>query len=427
MSETPDIISPIARGQSTVEPVRESNPRQEENELASLRKTNIALESRNFELREQVRQLRLQNAAAESQRDQYKREIKKLRDELNDYRSPPLVLGTIESVVDETHVVVRSTTGPQFLSRVSEHLDAKDLMPGTLCAMHLQSFSIVDILPPKYDSQVSTMEVMDTPDVTYGDIGGLEEQKQLLRESVELSLKSPRLFETVGIAPPKGVLMYGPPGTGKTLLAKAVAHHTKASFIHVVGSELVQKYIGEGARLVRELFQMARERAPAIIFIDEIDAIGAARGNDSYSPGDHEVSRTLMQLLAELDGFDNRGDVKVIGATNRPDILDKALLRPGRFDRIIEFPLPDEEGRRVILEIHTRKMNLRKTVSLAEIAAETEGMNGSELMAVCVEAGMNAIRRHRTMISSEDFARALVSVKAGRTGIVMQQPDAMYS
>lgn len=427
MTETPDIISPITGDPNSVDTIREKKQHSGENELAALRKTNIALESRNFELREQVRQLRLQNAAAESQRDQYKREIKKLREELSDFRSPPLVLGTIESVIDEKHVVVRSTTGPQFLSRVSDHLDTKEIIPGTLCAMHLQSFSIVELLPPKYDSQVSSMEVMEIPDVTYDDIGGLEEQKRMLRESVELPLKSPRLFETVGIAPPKGVLMFGAPGTGKTLLAKAVAHHTKASFIHVVGSELVQKYIGEGARLVRELFQMAREHAPAIIFIDEIDAIGAARGNDSYSPGDHEVSRTLMQLLAELDGFDNRGDVRIIGATNRPDILDKALLRPGRFDRIIEFPLPDEEGRKVILEIHTRKMNLRKTVSLAEIAAETEGMNGSELMAVCVEAGMNAIRKRRTTISSEDFAQALAAVKAGRSGIVVRQPDAMFS
>jgi proteasome regulatory subunit len=427
MSEIPDIISPIAGEQNSVETIGDNNSRPKDNELVSLRKANVALESRNFELREQVRQLRLQNVAAESQRDQYRREIKKLRDELNDYRSPPLVLGTIESVVDETHVVVRSTTGPQFLSRVSEHLDPKDIAPGTLCAMHLQSFSIVNILPSKYDCQISAMEVLDMPNVTYDDIGGLEEQKQLLRESVELPLKSPQLFETVGVAPPKGVLMFGPPGTGKTLLAKAVAHHTKASFIHVVGSELVQKYVGEGARLVRELFRMARERSPALIFIDEIDAIGAARGNDSYSPGDHEVSRTLLQLLAELDGFDNRGDVKIIGATNRLDILDKALLRPGRFDRIVEFPLPNEEGRKMILEIHTRKMNLRKTVSLAEIAKETEGMNGSELMAICMEAGMDAIRERKTRISPENFLKALVAVKYGRTGILVQQSDAMFS
>ncbi|MDR0439335.1 MAG: proteasome-activating nucleotidase, partial [Methanocalculaceae archaeon] len=407
MSEIPDFVSSIAGEQNSIDTIREQNSYQKENELASLRKTIIALESRNFELRELVRQLRLQNAAAESQRDQYKREIKKLHDELDDYRSPPLVLGTIESIIDETRVVVRSTTGPQFLSRVGEHLDPKDIIPGTLCAMHLQSFSIVDLLPSKYDSQVSAMVVIDIPTVTYDDVGGLEEQKQQLRESVELPLKSPQLFEKVGIVPPRGVLMFGPPGTGKTLLAKAVAHHTKASFIHVIGSELVQKYIGEGARLVRELFRMARERSPTIIFIDEIDAIGAVRGNDSHSPGDHEIGRTLMQLLAELDGFDNRGDVRIIGATNRLDILDRALLRPGRFDRIIEFPLPDEVGRKTILAIHTRKMNLRKTVSLAEIAKDTDGMNGSELMAICVEAGMYAIRKRRTMISSEDFTEAL--------------------
>ncbi|MDU9376635.1 ATP-dependent zinc metalloprotease FtsH [Methanocorpusculaceae archaeon Sp1] len=425
MSETPDIVSPLSSGQNAAD---NRISLSEEGELAALRKTNVALESRNYELREQVRQLRLQNAAAESQRDQHKREIKKLRDELDSYRSPPLVLGTIESVLDENHAVVRSTTGPQFLSRISEHLTStKGLVPGAQCAMHLQSFTVVDILPPRYDMQVEAMEILDAPLVTYDDIGGLDEQKQLLRESIELPLKSPRLFEAVGIEPPKGVLMFGPPGTGKTLLAKAVAHHTKATFIHVVGSELVQKYIGEGARLVRELFQMARERAPAIVFIDEIDAIGASRTHDAYSAGDHEVNRTLMQLLAELDGFDNRGDVKIIGATNRHDILDKALLRPGRFDRIIEFPLPDAKGRKVILEIHTKKMNLRKTVSLEEIAGQTEGMNGSELMAVCVEAGMNAIRKRRTMINQEDFAKALASVKSGRTGIVMQQPDAMYS
>ncbi len=424
MSETPDIVSPITGEQNTADG---RTPLSEAGEFAALRKTNVALESRNYELREQVRQLRLQNAAAESQRDQYKREMKKLRDEVDGYRSPPLVLGTIESIIDDTHAIVRSTTGPQFLSRVSEHLTKDDLVPGAQCAMHLQSFMVVDVLPPRYDVQVEAMEISDAPFVTYDDIGGLDEQKQLLRESVELPLKSPRLFEAVGIEPPKGVLMFGPPGTGKTLLAKAVAHHTKATFIHVVGSELVQKYIGEGARLVRELFQMAQKRAPAIVFIDEIDAIGASRMHDAYSAGDHEVNRTLMQLLAELDGFDTRGDVKIIGATNRPDILDKALLRPGRFDRIIEFPLPDAEGRRVILEIHTRKMSLRKTVSLAEIADQTEGMNGSELMAICVEAGMNAIRKRRTTIHQEDFAKALVSVKSGRTGMVIQQPDAMYS
>ncbi|MDD2471161.1 MAG: proteasome-activating nucleotidase, partial [Methanocorpusculum sp.] len=359
-------------------------------ELAQLRKTNIALEGRNYELRETIRQLRLQSAAIESERDQYKRETKKIKGELEQYRTPPLVIGTIESVASDGRVIVRSTTGPQFLSKVSENVSKTDLVPGSQCALHPQSFVIVEVLPNKYDALVTGMEVETAPEVSYADVGGLDKQMTLLKEAVELPLLKPELFEKVGIEPPKGVLLCGPPGTGKTLLAKAVAHETNATFIRVVGSELVQKYIGEGARLVRELFSLAREKAPAIIFIDEIDAIGSSRSTDAYSAGDHEVNRTLMQLLSELDGFNTRGNVKIIAATNRIDILDQALLRPGRFDRIIEFPLPDEEGRKTILSIHTRKMHLEKSVSLETIARETPDTNGSELMAICVEAGMNA-------------------------------------
>jgi proteasome regulatory subunit len=220
--------------------------------------------------------------------------------------------------------------------------------------------------------------------------------------------------------------MSGPAGTGKTLLAKAVAHHTNASFICLVGSELVQEYVGEEAWLVRELFRMARECSHTIIFIAEIDAVGTARENDSCSPSDCEVSRTFMQLFAELDGFDDRGDVKVIGATNRLAILDKALSRPGGFDRIIEFPLSDEVGRKTILAIHTRKMNFEKIVFFAEIAKEIEGMNSSELMAICVGARMYAIRKWRTVIRSWDFAETFAAMKAGRAVIVVQQPDTMF-
>ncbi len=396
-------------------------------EITQLRKTNIALEGRNYELREQLRQMKLMIAGAESERDQYKREIKKLKGELDLFRSPPLVIGTIESVQEDGKVVVRSTTGPQFLSRVSEVVRPADLHPGVVCAMHSQSYVIVELLPAQYDASVAGMEVEDAPNVTYTDIGGLEPQKKLLREAVELPLLQPELFVKVGIEPPKGVLLFGPPGTGKTLLAKAVAHETNAAFIHVVGSELVQKYIGEGARMVRELFMMARKKAPAIIFIDEIDAIGASRGNDLYSAGDHEVNRTLMQLLAELDGFDTRGDVKIIAATNRPDILDKALLRPGRFDRIIEFPLPDRTGRERILAIHAAKMQLASSVSLADVANRTEGMNGSDLMAITVEAGMNAVRNHRSTITAEDFSAAVKAVAAGRYAGTSRQADLMYS
>ena len=310
-------------------------------ELAALRKKNIEYESRVNELREKNRQLQLAIVAAESERDQYRREARKYKAELSQMKAPPLVIGNVEQIIGPDKVIVRSTAGPQFLSHVSEEVKPEEVVVGAQCALHPQSYVLVEILPKKTDAQVSAMEIDVAPDVSYSDIGGLEHQKKLLREAIELPLLKPELFEKTGIEPPKGVLLYGPPGTGKTLLAKAAAHETQASFIRVVGSELVQKYIGEGARLVREIFALAREKAPAIIFIDEIDAIGSMRTADAYSAGDHEVGRTLMQLLAELDGFNARGNVKIIAATNRIDIMDQALLRPGRFDRIIEFPLPN--------------------------------------------------------------------------------------
>jgi proteasome regulatory subunit len=270
------------------------------------------------------------------------------------------------------------------------------------------------------------MEVDERPNVRYEDIGGLDKQIQEIREVVELPLKHPELFEKVGIEPPKGILLYGPPGTGKTLLAKAVATETNATFIRVVGSELVKKFIGEGAALVKDIFKLAKEKAPSIIFIDEIDAIAAKR-TEALTGGDREVQRTLMQLLAEMDGFDPRGDVKVIGATNRPDILDPAILRPGRFDRIIEVPPPDEKGRLEILKIHTRKMNL-KDVDLAEIAKITEGCVGADLKAICTEAGMNAIRELRDYVTMEDFRKAVEKIMEKKRAKV-QEPahlDVLY-
>ncbi|HJJ42292.1 MAG TPA: proteasome-activating nucleotidase [Methanocorpusculum sp.] len=413
--EDQDVIAP----QQVIEPIISSE------ELAILRKTNVILESRNFELREANRQMHFQCQKAESERDLYKREVNKYKAELDRYRNPPLILGTIESIVDDERVIVKSTTGPQFVSRFSDNVDIDKIKEGALCALHPQSFAVVDILPDKYDSAVTSMEMIEAPDVSYSDIGGLEKQKTLLREAVELPLLHPELFEKVGIAPPKGVLLSGPPGTGKTMLAKAVANETNAAFIRVVGSELVQKYIGEGARLVRELFALAREKSPAIIFIDEIDSVGSSRAADTYSAGDHEVNRTMMQLLAELDGFNNRGNVKIIAATNRIDILDKALLRPGRFDRIIEFSIPNIEERVSILKVHTKKMHLSKSVSLQTIAAGTEGMSGSELMAVCIEAGMNAVREARTGVSQNDFNSAVEAVNKGRNS-PETEPDAMY-
>jgi len=274
---------------------------------------------------------------------------------------------------------------------------------------------------------VSGAEVVEKPTVKYTDVAGVEEQLASVREAVELPLKNPELFTKVGVQPPKGVLLVGPPGCGKTLIAKAVAHHTDATFIRMVGSELAQKYIGEGGRLVRELFSLAVSKAPAIIFLDEIDAIGAKR-LDSSTSGDREVQRTLMQLLAELDGFDSLHDVKIIAATNRPDILDDALLRPGRFDRIVEIPLPDEQARKSIIEVHLSKMNTKR-VKVNSLIEKTKGYSGADLKALCVEAGMIAIRNKKSFIEQKDLNEACVVIdkKKDQGTRLTSSPHALYS
>ncbi|HPA08475.1 MAG TPA: proteasome-activating nucleotidase [Methanoregulaceae archaeon] len=367
------------------------------------------LESRNLELREQIRQIETDKRYIETQKIRYEREVRKLKSEIEQLRSPPLVIGTVTDLVDSNRVIVRSSAGPRFLVRSSMCIDPDQLKPGVRCTLNQQSLAVIDILPESYDAAVYGMEVVETPDESYADIGGLDRQIMEIKEAVELPLKRPELFDRIGIDPPKGVLLHGPPGTGKTLLAKAVAHETNAYFLRVVGSELVQKYIGEGARLVRELFELAKKKSPTIIFIDEIDAVGASR-TEATTSGDREVQRTLMQLLAGMDGFERRGDVKIIGATNRIDILDRALLRPGRFDRIIEIPLPDVEGRLAILNVHTRKMTLDEEVNLREIAFLTEGKNGADLRAICMEAGMFAIREEHDSITRTDFLNAIEKI-----------------
>ena len=367
------------------------------------------LESRNLELREQLRQIETDKRYIETQKIRYEREVRKLKSEIEQLRSPPLVIGTVTDVVDSNRVIIRSSAGPRFLVRSSMCIDPDQLKPGVRCTLNQQSLAVIDILPESYDAAVYGMEVVETPDESYADIGGLDRQIMEIKEAVELPLKRPELFDRIGIDPPKGVLLHGPPGTGKTLLAKAVAHETNAYFLRVVGSELVQKYIGEGARLVRELFELAKKKSPTIIFIDEIDAVGASR-TEATTSGDREVQRTLMQLLAGMDGFERRGDVKIIGATNRIDILDRALLRPGRFDRIIEIPLPDVEGRLAILNVHTRKMTLDEEVNLREIAFLTEGKNGADLRAICMEAGMFAIREEHDSITRTDFLNAIEKI-----------------
>jgi proteasome regulatory subunit len=382
------------------------------------------LEERNLKLRDANRKVENEKRSAENQKVRYEREVRKLRSELERLKGPPLLVGTVLDVLDDNRVVIKSSTGPKFVVNASQFIE-QELIAGARVALNQQSLAIVGALPPSKDPTVYGMEIIETPTVSYDDIGGLDAQIQELRETVELPLLKPELFERVGIEPPKGVLLYGAPGTGKTLLAKAVAKHTESVFIRIVGSELVQKYIGEGARLVRELFEMAREKAPSIIFIDELDAIGAKR-LDSATSGDREVQRTLMQLLAEMDGFENRGDVKIIGATNRSDILDPALLRPGRFDRLIDIPLPTYEARVEIVKIHTSGMNLAQEIDAEKIAKLTDGASGADIKAIAMEAGMFAIRAERESVIVADFDDAVRKVM-GMPKAEAQQLESMFA
>ncbi len=342
----------------------------------------------------------------ETELSRVRTENQHIKNELTRLRSPPQVIGHILDVLPDGRATIKSSTGPDFVVQVSETLRlAANLLPGDRVALHRQTLSVMNVLPSIKDPLISGAEVIERPAESYEDVGGLEEARQELTECVELPLLRPDLFDKVGIEPPKGVLLVGPPGTGKTLLAKAVAHSTNATFIRLIGSELVQKFIGEGARMVRELFTMAQEKAPSILFIDELDAVGAKR-IDSGTAGDREVQRTLMQLLGEMDGFKPRGEVRIMAACNRPDILDEALLRPGRFDRVVEIPHPDGEGREQILKIHTRQMNLDDSIDLTEVAQATEGASGADLKALCTEAGMFAIRHDRDQVTKDDFDAA---------------------
>ncbi|MFP4545843.1 MAG: proteasome-activating nucleotidase, partial [Methanomassiliicoccales archaeon] len=349
------------------------------------------LEKRNGELLEEIRRVEGEKRYVESELFRLQKDLKRMRAEMERLKSPPLIIGNVKDILPDGRIIVKSSTGPDFIVSASEYVPKEDLQVGARVSLNKQTLAIMGVLPPSLDPIVVGAEIIDKPSVTYGEVGGLADQIVEVKEAVEDPLMKPDLYKKVGIDPPKGVLLVGPPGTGKTLLAKAVAHQTQATFIRFVGSELVQKYIGEGARLVRELFEMAKEKAPSIVFIDELDSIGAKRLEVATS-GDREVQRTLMQLLSELDGFNPIGDVKIIGATNRPDILDEALLRPGRFDRVINIPLPTHEGRADIFRIHTQAMNVDDSVDPNDLASKTDGATGADIKAICTEAGMFAIR-----------------------------------
>jgi proteasome regulatory subunit len=367
------------------------------------------LELRNTQLAEAIKRVESERHYMEAEILRLQREVKRLKTELDRLRYPPLIVGSVRDVLTDGRVIVKSSTGPDFVVNSAETVEHGKITVGSRVALNKQTLAVMGVLPASLDPLVTASEIVDKPTISYADIGGLNDQIREIREAVEYPLLRSDLYKKVGVDPPKGVLLIGSPGTGKTMIAKAVAHHTNATFVRLVGSELVQKYIGEGARLVRELFQLAREKAPTIIFIDEVDSIGAKRLEVATS-GDREVQRTLMQLLAEMDGFEPLSNVKIIAATNRPDILDDALLRPGRFDRIIEIPVPTYQGRSEIFRIHSHGMAIRETVDFEALASRCDGATGADIRAICTEAGMWAIREERDSVTVADFDRAIEKV-----------------
>ena len=355
-----------------------------------------------------IQELEAQNLELSIRTEELIKENSVLKRENSQLKRMPLFVALVVDIFKSGEIYLRQMGNNQeYVTFVNDEL-RQLLYPGCKVAVN-NALSVVKVLEETYDSRVRVMELEESPDVTFEHVGGLTTEIEEIREAVEYPLTMPEVFERIGVEPPKGILLHGPPGTGKTLLAKAVAHNAKATFIRMSGSELVHKFIGEGAQMVRELFSLARDRAPSIVFIDEIDAIGTMRTNDGTS-GSAEVQRTLMQLLAEMDGFDNRGDVRIMAATNRIDILDAALLRPGRFDRIIGIPVPDIIAREDIIQIHTRKMTLSPDVNFTEIILLTEGMTGAQIQAVCREAGMFAVRKSAFEVTNQDLLDAINKV-----------------
>merc|ERR1712037_463428 len=327
------------------------------------------------------------------------------RSKVDDLRGTPMSVVSLEEIIDDNHAIVSTSVGSEHYVSILSFVDKDQLEPGCSVLLNHKVHAVVGVLSDDTDPMVTVMKLEKAPQETYADIGGLDQQIQEIKESVELPLTHPEYYEEMGIRPPKGVILYGPPGTGKTLLAKAVANQTSATFLRVVGSELIKKHLGEGPKLVREIFRVADEMAPSIVFIDEIDAVGSKR-YDSSSSGEKEVQRTMLELLNQLDGFDSRTDVKVIMATNAIESLDPALIRPGRIDRKIKFPAPDEKTKRKIFSIHTARMNLDPDVNLEEFIMAKDELSGADIKAMCSEAGLIALRERRMRVTMADFRKS---------------------
>ena len=386
-------------------------------------------------LEKQLEFVELQEEYLKDEMRHLQRELLRAKEEIRRIQSVPLVIGQFNEMIDANYGIVSSTAGSNYYVRILSTLDRELLKPNTSIALHRHSHSVVDILPPESDSTVKLMT--EKPDVTYKDIGGLDMQKQEVREAIELPLIQHHLYQQIGIDPPRGVLLYGPPGTGKfkweilwrldwilrfgffltmrsfhfmenigkTMMAKAVANATEATFISMVGSEFVQKYLGEGPRMVRDVFRLARENSPCIVFIDEIDAIATKRF-DAQTGADREVQRILLELLNQMDGFDQTTNIKVIMATNRADTLDPALLRPGRLDRKIEFPIPDRRQKRMVFQAATSKMNLSDEIDLEDYVNRSEKVSAADISSICSEAGLQAVRENRYVVLPKDFDSA---------------------